>query len=238
MYLNLQLLEVAVTKKLGAKNRLLKLVWMPVAYLGLSIGLILIIRLVFTYINLKPNVGFLSHKQNYINIPIWKAAFYIHVFSSSLCLLAGLTQFSGTILKYFSKAHKWIGKIYVYNILMINFPTGMILAFYANGLWPTKLAFVILDLLWFWFTLKSILDIKLGNIQGHKNNIMRSFALTFSAITLRIWNEVLSATTNIDTLSMYQINSWLGFLPNLIVVELYIRLASHRIKKHELIDNY
>ena len=231
---------MAVTKKLGAKNRLLKLVWMPVAYLGLSIGLILIIRLVFTYINLKPNVGFLSHKQNYINIPIWKAAFYIHVFSSSLCLLAGLTQFSGTILKYFSKAHKWIGKIYVYNILMINFPTGMILAFYANGLWPTKLAFVILDLLWFWFTLKSILDIKLGNIQGHKNNIMRSFALTFSAITLRIWNEVLSATTNIDTLSMYQINSWLGFLPNLIVVELYIRLslASHRIKKHELIDNY
>ena len=225
---------MAVTKELGVKNRLLKLVWLPIAYLGLSIGLILIIRLVITYLNLKPNVGFLSFKQDYINIPIWKVSFYIHVFSSSLCLLAGLTQFSETILKDFAKVHKWIGKIYVYNILVINFPTGMVLAFYANGLWPTKLAFVILDLLWFWFTLKSILDVKSGNIQGHKNNMMKSFALTFSAVTLRIWNEVLSATTNIDPLSLYQINSWLGFLPNLIVVELYMRLSSASNRKKNI----
>ena len=128
------------------------------------------IKLVLTYVNLQSNVGFLEFKQDYIDIPIWKASFYTHVFSSTLCLLAGLTQFSGTILKDFSKTHKWIGKLYVYNILVINFPTGMIMAFYANGLWPTKLAFVILDLLWFWFTLKSILAIKAGNIQGHKNN--------------------------------------------------------------------
>jgi hypothetical protein len=183
------------------------------------------IKLVLTYVNLQSNVGFLEFKQDYIDIPIWKASFYIHVFSSTLCLLAGLTQFSGTILKDFPKTHKWIGKLYVYNILVINFPAGMIMAFYANGLWPTKLAFVILDLLWFWFTLISILAIKAGNIQGHKNNIMRSFALTFSAVTLRIWNEILSATINIDPLSLYQINSWLGFVPNLIAIELYIRFT-------------
>lgn len=212
------------------KRKLVKLAFVAVLYLGLSIGLILLIKLVLTYIDFKPNAGFLQFKQDYIDIPIWKYSFYIHVFSSSLCLLAGLTQFSQTFLKHFPKTHKWIGRMYVYNILVVNFPTGMIMAFYANGLWPTKLAFIVLDLLWFWFTLKSVLDIKEGNVFGHKVNISRSFALTFSAVTLRIWNEILCSTTNIDPLTLYQINGWLGFVPNLIIIEVYMRLKNSNLQ--------
>ena len=95
------------------------------------------------------------------------------------------------------------------------------MAVYANGLWPTKTAFIILDVLWFWFTLKAVLDIKKGNVLSHKKNMIRSFALTFSAVTLRSWNVILSSLVDFDPLTLYMINGWLGWVPNLIVAEVY-----------------
>lgn len=201
----------------------MNIITMTTAYIAVSIGLILMLRLIIPYFGMDSNVGFLAFKQSYIDIPIWYYSFYIHVFSSTICLLAGLTQFSDTILKTSPGIHRWMGRIYTYNILIVNFPFAMIMAFYANGLWPTKTAFIILDLLWFWFTLKAVIDIKNGKVEGHQRNMIRSFALTFSAVTLRTWNEVLSTITDLDPLTLYIVNGWLGFVPNLIIAELYIR---------------
>lgn len=194
---------------------------MTALYISLCTGLFLMLRLIIPYFGLDSRYGFLAFKQNYINISIWYYSFYIHVFSSSICLLAGLTQFSETLICNSPKLHRILGKVYAYNILVVNFPVGMIMAFYANGLWPTKTAFIILDLLWFWFTLKAVLDIKKGNVLSHRKNMIRSFALTFSAVTLRGWNLTLSSLTDLDPLTIYMINGWLGWLPNLIVVEIY-----------------
>ena len=198
-------------------------------YVLVSVGFFLMLRLIIPYFEFDSAEGFLAFKQDYIHIPIWHYSFYIHVFSSTICLIAGLTQFSKTILKNSPKSHKILGRIYAYNILVINFPVGMIMAFYANGLWPTKTAFILLDALWFWFTLKAVLDIKKGNVLSHKKNMIRSFALTFSAVTFRSWNVLLSNTTSIDPLTLYMINGWLGWLPNLIVVEVYNFRISKRL---------
>lgn len=194
---------------------------MTTIYIAVSTGLFLMLRLIISYFGFDSNVEFLQFKQDYIHIPIWYYSFYIHVFSSTICLVAGLTQFSKTLLKNSPKTHKIVGRIYAYNILVINFPVGMIMAVYANGLWPTKTAFIILDVLWFWFTLKAVLDIKKGNVLSHKKNMIRSFALTFSAVTLRSWNVILSSVADFDPLTLYMINGWLGWVPNLIVAEIY-----------------
>jgi len=194
---------------------------MTTLYIAISTGLFLMLRLIISYFGFDSNVEFLQFKQDYIHIPIWYYSFYIHVFSSTICLVAGLTQFSKTLLKNSPKTHKIVGRIYAYNILVINFPVGMIMAVYANGLWPTKTAFIILDVLWFWFTLKAVLDIKKGNVLSHKKNMIRSFALTFSAVTLRSWNVILSSVADFDPLALYMINGWLGWVPNLIVAEIY-----------------
>ena len=194
---------------------------MTTLYIAVSTGLFLMLRLIISYFGFNSNVEFLQFKQDYIHIPIWYYSFYIHVFSSTICLVAGLTQFSKTLLKNSPKTHKIVGRIYAYNILVINFPVGIIMAVYANGLWPTKTAFIILDVLWFWFTLKAVLDIKKGNVLSHKKNMIRSFALTFSAVTLRSWNVILSSLVDFDPLTLYMINGWLGWVPNLIVAEVY-----------------
>jgi hypothetical protein len=81
----------------------------------------------------KDDVGFLREKQDYLHIKVWRTAFYVHVFSSILTLMAGFTQFTNYVLKYHKRLHRTIGKIYAFDILVVNFPAGMIMAYYSNG---------------------------------------------------------------------------------------------------------
>ncbi|MFB6455396.1 DUF2306 domain-containing protein [Chitinophaga sp. Hz27] len=192
-------------------------------YLLLSVATILMLNTVLQYVSFKDNVGFLQYKQAYLHIGIWKLAFYTHVFSSILTLAAGFTQFMPSILQENKKLHRLIGRIYAWDILLINFPAGFIMAIYANGMLPSKIAFVVLDYLWAWFTLKAILAAKKGNIQLHKEFMIRSYALTLSAITLRTWKVVLGNTLVPDPELLYKIDAWLGFVPNILLAEWYIR---------------
>ncbi|HMK24812.1 MAG TPA: DUF2306 domain-containing protein [Chitinophagaceae bacterium] len=192
-------------------------------YLVLCAVTYLMIRIILEHVTLGPDVGFLKVKQEYVNNRFWRTAFYIHVFSAIMTLLAGFTQFSTYILNEHRKLHRFMGRIYVTAILYINFPTGMIMAVHANGGLPGKIAFIILDLLWFWFTLKAFLEIRKGNITQHKKYMIRSYALTFSAITLRVWKPVLSSLFIISPETLYIIQAWIGFVPNLFLAEWLIR---------------
>ena len=66
------------------------------------------------------------------------------------------------------------------------------------------------------------IEIKKGNTLAHKQYMQRSFALTFSAITLRVWNGVLINYTELIPLTRYMIIAWLGFVPNLLITEYLI----------------
>ena len=171
------------------------------------------------YFSFKTDVGFLKFKQEYLDIQIWRIAFYTHVFSSIFTLCAGFTQFSTHVLRQHKKLHRFMGKMYAYNVMLINFPAGMIMAFYANGHVPSKIAFIILDCLWFWFTYKAVVAIKAKDIKAHKRFMIRSYALTCSAITLRVWKIILSNSFNIDPQVLYMIDAWMGFVPNLFFAE-------------------
>jgi uncharacterized membrane protein len=175
------------------------------------------------YAGLKDNVGFLLLKQDYLNIRVWKIAFYTHVFSAIIALMAGFTQFSNYVLKEHRKLHSVVGKIYAYNILLINFPAGLIMGIYANGHLPSKIAFLILDFLWFTFTFKAVAAIRKKDVKKHKQFMIRSYALTFSAITLRLWKIVFVILTPLDVTTIYMIDAWMGFVPNLLFAEWYIR---------------
>lgn len=193
-----------------------------VVYLLLSAGTFLMIKMILEYTSFKDDVGFLQFKQDHIDNITWKISFYVHVFSAVICLFAGFTQFSSSILKNNKSLHRSIGKVYAY-IIFLNFPFAMIMAIYANGGLITKLAFVILDVLWFWFTLKAVIEVKKGNIQQHSQFMIRSFALTLSALALRTWKIILVNTTALDIETIYMIDAWLAFIPNLILAEWIIQ---------------
>jgi hypothetical protein len=52
--------------------------------------------------------------------------------------------------------------------------------------------------------------------------MLRSFALTLSAITLRIWKVVLVALFQPKPMDVYRWVAWLGWVVNLILIEFII----------------
>jgi hypothetical protein len=210
------------------KTQLLSLAKDLGIYLLLCVATFLMAHTIAQYFTGDEHVAFLQYKQDYLHIPLWRFAFYTHVFSSILTLLAGFTQFSKLILREQAKLHRYAGRVYVFAILCVNFPTGLVLAVYANGHWPAKLAFVMLDVLWFAFTLKGLLAIRRKEVNTHNDYMIRSYALTCSAVTLRSWKLILSALLVISPLSLYQIDAWLGFVPNLLFAEWLIRRRRKR----------
>jgi uncharacterized membrane protein len=197
-------------------------------YLVLCIATYLMLRILIDYTAFRNEVGFLRFKAPYVDYPRWKAAFYVHVFTAILALLAGFTQFSNLVLQDHRRLHRLVGRIYAFDILIVNFPAGMALALCANGLLPGRIAFVLLDSLWFTFTLLGVLAVRRGDLSRHRAMMIRSYALTFSAITLRTWKFILVRNTRIDPGHLYMIDAWMGFVPNLLVAELWIRSRARR----------
>lgn len=192
------------------------------AYVLLSFFTILMVITISQYAGFDTSVGFLQFKQDYLSNNFWKTCFYIHVFTCFVCLIAGFTQFSMQLLKTNRKLHRMLGKIYVFNILFINAPAGFIMAIYANGGLFSKAAFIILDILWFAFTLKAFVYAKQRKFNVHKQFMIRSYALTLSALSLRMWKLIFVTFTTLSYDVIYRMDAWLGFGLNLVIAELII----------------
>ena len=191
----------------------------------------LMLRIIFLYIPMQTDAGFLQLKQSYIHIYEWRIAFFVHVFSSLFALLAGFTQFSKWLLKNKPKLHRVIGYSYVINVLMITGPAGLLMSFYANGGAPSRIAFVLLSVLWISFTAIALYKAIKLQFKVHRIFMIRSYALTLSAITLRMWKVLIAYFTDIPPMDRYRIIAWLGWVLNLLVAELiiyyYIRKGNH-----------
>jgi uncharacterized membrane protein len=205
----------------------IKLYWLiPFSYF-----FILMLLITIKYFPFNSTSAFLQIKQREVNsISVYLYIFYIHVFSAILTLLAGFTQFNNYILTNHKKIHRKVGKIYVLIILFFAAPSGFFIGLFANGGLISKISFIILSILWFFFTLKAFLFIKDKNIENHKKFMYRSFALTISAITLRFWKVILVYLFHPAPMDVYQIISWLGWIPNLLIAE-YIIYEKFNFKK-------
>lgn len=182
----------------------------------------LMLRIILLYIPIQNDVAFLQLKQSYIRITEWRIAFFVHVFSSLLALLAGFTQFSKWLLKNKPRLHRAMGYSYVLNILMVTGPAGLLMSFYANGGISSRIAFVLLSVLWIAFTAIALYKAIKKNFKAHRIFMIRSYALTLSAITLRIWKVLLANYTDLPPMDRYRIIAWLGWVLNLLLTECII----------------
>lgn len=148
---------------------------------------------------------------------IWKASLYVHILGGMLCLFAALPQLSGKIAARFPSLHRISGRIYGASVLFLVCPTGFHLALYAKG------GFLTLAFAAFYTTLagwRAVLPPQ-RDMRAHRMWMIRSFALTASAVTFRIYHTLgyfagLEADTN------YIASLWLSLLGNAAVTELIL----------------
>jgi uncharacterized membrane protein len=193
-------------------------------------------RITVNYIPYNTDVGFLRIKQQYIGIDHWRIAFFIHVYASLWVLLAGFTQFSRNIQRKNPRLHRIMGYIYVTDVLLVTGPAGLLMGFYANGGLPSRIAFVLLALLWIFFTAMALIKARQKNFKAHRRYMIRSYALTLSALTLRAWKWGITNTAGyyhieLSPQDVYRTVAWLGWTLNLLIAEGLIRTKFYRIKK-------
>lgn len=182
----------------------------------------LMLKITLEYIPLRSDVSFLMIKQTEVtDRPEYLYFFYTHVYTSIFVLLSG---FLAIFRKDFGikSFHKNTGKIYIFLILLFAAPSGIYMGIFANGGILSKISFVILGCLWWFSTFKAYRFARQKKFKEHKQWMWRSFALTLSAVALRMWKVIIVYLFHPNPMDVYQIIAWLGWIPNILLIEYLI----------------
>lgn len=153
----------------------------------------------------------------------WYIVLYIHIVFGVLALVIGPFTLSSKLRVKNVKRHRLLGNIYMVSILFGGL-AGLYLALNATGGWVAQLGFALLSIGWLFTMLQALVHIKKRNIQGHQKWMLRNYALTFAAVTLRIWLPLFTVLFGFNNFQYsYASIAWLCWVPNLIVMEWYIQ---------------
>ena len=201
-----------------------KIIFRSILSLILAFFCYLMIRLSLPYTAMRSDVDFLQTKQTIYHLHYWRNSFYIHVFTSSLVLIAGLTQFNPWLLRRHRRIHRAMGWTYGVVVVGISGPAAFIMALYANGGLPARTSFTLLAFLWVIFTFCAVYFAIRKRFSLHGAFMFRSYALTLSALTLRSYTFLISLThIHAGPRDIYITTAWLSWVPNLILAEILIR---------------
>lgn len=173
------------------------------------------------------NVGLAA---TYANRPLLvQLAFYAHITFAGLALLLGPFQFSARLRRRHLNVHRVVGRVYVVSVL-VGGTAAFVMSFFSSVKLLGFFGFGSLAVLWVVVTVAAYRSIRRRDVASHQAWMIRSFALTYAAPTLRLWLFALlipqlflgvdfeQAYTN-----AYAPVPFLAWLPNLVIAELLIR---------------
>lgn len=191
--------------------------WGLIVALGISIGLY-----PFSFLVTDSAEGFIEFKQKVITPnTLWLCAFYTHILLGGVALLVGLPQFSKKFRSQNIGLHKVVGKVYV-TVVFISAIAGFYMALFANGGLIAKLGFSGMVISWVLTTALAYTSIRKKDIEQHQKWMIRSYAVTFTGVTFRLWLPLLLFGFDMDFLMVYRIDSWISWVFNLVLAEILI----------------
>ena len=183
---------------------------------------VLIAIVSFRYFSFEP-IDLISSKSAQVRSSIvWQAGFYLHVGLGALALLIGGFQFISKLRDRFKALHRTVGKIYVVSVF-ISAVAGLGIAVFAEGGIVAKLGFAGLAIAWFYSNYRAYTAIRRVDISEHREWMIRNFALTFGAVTLRLWMPLFLGGFEMKFETAYPIIAWLAWVPNLLIAEMLVR---------------
>jgi uncharacterized membrane protein len=144
-------------------------------------------------------------------------AVYAHLCGGALALGLGPFQFATAMRAKWPSLHRWTGRVYLLAILAGGF-SGLMLATVSQGGLPAHLGFAGLALLWLGTAGIAYRRIRSGEVDDHRRWMIRNYALTWAAVTLRIYLP-LSAALGVPFGVAYPVIAWACWVPNLLLAE-------------------
>ncbi len=150
----------------------------------------------------------------------------LHVAGAATALLLGPFQFLRGLRARRPRAHRWVGRTYVMGCL-IGGVGGFVMAFGSTAGPIATAGFGGLAVLWIVTNVQGWRTAMARRFDAHRAWMIRSFALTFAAVTLRLYLPPVFIF-HLPFVESYRAISFLAWVPNLILAELYIRGAFAR----------
>jgi len=172
-----------------------------------------------------PVLGFASHNRPLI---------LLHVAGGALALVTGLVQFFPRLRNHRPDIHRLLGRVYLGAVVMGSCG-GLPLSYLAfrhvsepirSALSPAAAAFTTLALTWPFLTAMAFLRVRQRRFEEHRSWMIRSYSLTFAAVTTRLISPLVLLPTHDGLLSL-NISIW-TWPVNLLVAEWLIRRYPHR----------
>lgn len=147
----------------------------------------------------------------------------VHIAGAATALLLGPFQLMPKIRAGHRQLHRWMGRTYIVGCL-VGGVGGFILAFGSTAGPIATAGFGSLALVWIFANVQGWRSAMARRFVAHRAWMIRSFALTFGAVTLRLYLP-LFPLLGVSFIDGYRAVSFLSWAPNLLIAELYLRGA-------------
>ncbi len=144
----------------------------------------------------------------------------VHAGFGALALLIGPLQFLPGLRRRRVRLHRTIGVTY-WLACFVSGGAGLALAFGSTAGPIATAGFGLLAIAWITTTAMGAVAVLRGRFLDHRRWMIRSFTLTFAAVTLRLLLPV-AFFVELDFQTWYLAVSFLCWVPNLVFAEIYI----------------
>jgi uncharacterized membrane protein len=152
----------------------------------------------------------------------------LHIAGGMGALLAGPWQFSERLRARALNLHRWMGRFYLLEVGLGSI-AGFAMAVVSKYGLPTHLGFGILAVLWFFTGVQAYRMVRRGNIVAHRRWMIRNFALTLAAVTLRNYLPLMLFVFHWSLRSTFITVSWLCWVPNVLIAEWMVRRRARTV---------
>ena len=193
-----------------------EVLWWFLTLLALFIGLV----------SLRYALPHIPHPAPLPNFTVHHGGLVVHAISASLALLLGPWQFLAGLRRRRLQLHRVMGWAYAVSLVVAAGSAIWIAPDAAAG-HVSSAGFLALAFGWLFTTSMGILAVRRGNIAEHRRWMLRSYALTAAAITLRIYLALIPLF-HWRFASAYPVIAWMCWVPNLFVAQLWLRWTASR----------
>jgi len=144
-----------------------------------------------------------------------------HLAGAAVALFPGVFQHNVWIRTRHPRLHRSMGLCYVVGVV-VGGAGALGLAPYSEGGMVAHVGFGLLGVLWIAFTLRAFALARAHRYPVHRKWMIRSYALTLAAVSLRI-QLPLAMANGIPYEIAYPVIAWTAWVPNLLVAQYLAR---------------
>ncbi|MBO6506489.1 MAG: DUF2306 domain-containing protein [Kordiimonadaceae bacterium] len=149
-------------------------------------------------------------------------AMYSHFTLGPTALIMGAFQFLPLQGAKKPAWHRFVGRLYVVCCMGAGL-AGIWMAFDSVTGFASGLGFFLLGFFWLVTTSLAYLRARAKDLLSHKKWMIRSYALTYSAVTLRIQLGLAIPIMGYEFFEVYSIVAWSAWVPNALFAEWLVR---------------